>query len=495
MALSLQQEFALLDEEVQAAWLAEQDEQTLKEIARKEWWWESRPEQVPPETAYFIFLYLAGRGTGKTRSGSEWIVERALRYPFDKSGSPTEHLVVAESLSEARRFCVEGPSGILKVLTRREVPYHYTRSPKPKIVLTETGARIFFEGADNPDCGRGGNNTSMWLDEIVTWKNADRIWAEGLMPSLRADIDGDHPRCFITTTPKPLPFLRKLLARTDGSVAMSRGSTFDNAAALASHALKEMRLRYEGTKIGRQELYGEMLDDMEGALFSASDLNAARVTEVTGIITSRAVAIDPSLTGDEEGDEMGVVVAVRDERNHIFVLEDASEKLVGREAALHSWRVFARNECDVLIYENNLGHAWLHQVLVDAYRELQRDGFFPEHTNPPLKAVRSYQGKQLRAEPVAMRAEQGRIHMVGRFEALEQQLVGWDPLTSRDSPDRLDAFVHVCRHLMEGERGKARIVSPTDYQVPSLSQTRQTGARGHATAYIRRHQPPKYPNG
>lgn len=469
MALSLQQEFALLDPETQEEWLASLDLETLEEIAREEWWWMARPEQVPPEDAHFLFLYLAGRGTGKTRSGAEWIVERAVRYPRNRAGKPTEHLVVAESLSEARKVCVEGDSGILFVLDRRKIEYHYTRSPKPKIVLKETGVKIFFEGADNPDCGRGGNNTSMWLDEVCTWRRADQVWSEGLMPSLRADIEGDHPRCFVTTTPKPIPLLQGWLARTDGSVAASRGSTFDNAANLSEHALAEMRLRYEGTRIGRQELYGEMLEGIEGALFSQSDIARTRVDIGPLNVTSRAMAIDPSLTGAEDGDEMGVVVALRDENNHIYVVEDASIKLVGRDAALHCWRVFERHECDVMVYENNLGHAWLHQVLVDAYRELQKEGFFEEHTNPPLKPVRSYQGKQLRAEPVSMRYQQGRVHMVGEWPQLERQLVSWDPLSSNESPDRLDAFVHVCRHLMEGERSKARIVSPAATTVPTLA--------------------------
>jgi phage terminase large subunit-like protein len=481
MALSLQQEFAQLPVEMQGLWLAEQSLETLEEILREEWWWASRPEQVPPETAYIIFLYLAGRGTGKTRSGSEWIVERTQRYPHNRAGKPTEHLVVAESLSEARKVCVEGDSGILYVLERRKIDYHYTRSPKPKIILPDTGSKIFFEGADNPDCGRGGNNTSMWLDEVCTWRNPERVWIEGLMPSLRADIDEDHPRCFVTTTPKPIPLLREWLARTDGSVEVSRGSTFDNAINLSVHMLEEMRKRYEGTNIGRQELYGEMLDDMEGALFSYADIAATRVDIGPEHVAYRVVAVDPSLTGDENGDEMGVVVAIRDQRDHMYILEDASIRLVGREAALHCWRVFERYEADVLVFENNLGHAWMEQVLVDAYRELQRSGFFPENTNPPLKPVRSFQGKKLRAEPVSMRYQQHRIHMVGSFEELEKQLVGWDPLASRDSPDRLDAFVHACRYLMEGEKSKARLISPVGYTLPALSPMSRRGS-----AYVRR---------
>lgn len=485
MAYSLQQEFALLPAEVQEAWLAEQSLETLKEIERGEWWWVARPEQVPPQLAETIFLYLGGRGTGKTRSGAEWIVERALRYPLDRAGAPTEHLVVAESLSEARKLNVEGSSGILRVLQRKgfeeKKDYWYTRSPKPKIILTAHETRFFFEGADNEDCGRGGNNASMWLDEVCTWKKPERVWLEGLMPSLRADIEGDHPRCYVTTTPKPIPLLREWLARKDGSVRVSRGSTFDNAINLSAHMLQEMRKRYEGTAIGRQELYGEMLDDMEGALFSQVDIAATRVDIGPAKVAFRVVAVDPSLTGDDDGDEMGVVVVSRDERDHMYVLEDASIRLVGREAALHCWRVFDRYQADVLVYENNLGHAWMEQVLTDAYRELQREGLFPEYTNPPLKPVRSFQGKVLRAEPVSMRYQQHKIHMVGFFPELEEQLVSWDPLSSRESPDRLDAFVHACRYLMEGEKTRATVTSPANYTVSALNPVNRRGQ-----AYIRR---------
>lgn len=475
MGLSLLQEFSLLPPDMQQAWLDEQDEQTLRDIVNKQWWWVARPEQIPPETAYIIYLYLAGRGTGKTRSGSEWIVERCLRYPLDRAGAPTEHLVVAESLSEARKVCVEGSSGILRVLERRGLEekkdFFYTRSPKPKIVFAKHGTRIFFEGADNEDCGRGGNNASMWLDEIVTWKKLERIWIEGLMPSLRADIEGDHPRCFVTTTPKPIQLLRDWLARNDGSIEVGRGSTFDNADNLSAAMLEEMRKRYEGTAIGRQELYGEMLDDIEGALFSFSHIEKNRVDLGPETVAFRVLAVDPSLTGDEDGDEMGVIVVSRDNRDHMYVVADESEKLVGREAALHCWRVFEKYECDVLVCETTLAKGWMAQVLTDAYRELQKEGFFPENTNPPMVSCDPSfrQGKVLRAEPVAMRYQQGRVHHIGRFPKLEAQMTAWDPLAARDSPDRLDALVYACRYLMQGEKKKARIVSPVQYQVPAIA--------------------------
>jgi phage terminase large subunit-like protein len=473
MGRSLQDEFALLPEDVREAWLAEQPKEVLDDILAQQWWWVARPEQVPPETGYIIFLYLAGRGTGKTRSGSEWIVDRCLTYPTDRSGIATEHLVVAESLSEARKICVEGASGILNVLRRRGFEdgkdFIYTRSPKPKITFTAHGTKIYFEGADNEDCGRGGNNTSMWLDEVCTWRNAERVWLEGLMPSLRADIDGDHPRCFVTTTPKPIPLLREWLATTNGTVEKSRGSTFDNAANLSAAMLEEMRRRYEGTALGRQELYGEMLDDLEGVLFSGTHINNNRVDIGPEDVAFRVLAVDPSLTGDDESDEMGVVVASRSRDDHMYIVADESVRLTGRDAAIHCWRVFEQYECDMLVVETTLAKGWMAQVLTDAYRELQRDGFFPDHTNPPMmQCDPSFrQGKVLRAEPVAMRYEQGRVHHIGVFQQLEDQMTGWNPAIAKDSPDRLDALVYACRYLMQGEKKKARIIMPSDYALPS----------------------------
>lgn len=476
MALSLQQQFALLPPEQQLELLSAMSDEQLLEIQRGEWWWTSRPEQVPPPGAWLLFLFLAGRGAGKSRSGSEWIVERCELYPVDKAGAPTEHLIVAQSIDDARKTCIEGPSGVLRVLERKGYEqgkdFTYTSSPKPKILFKKHGTKIFTLGADRPDVGRGGNNASMLLDEVVAWRaDAEKVWIEGLMPSLRSDIEGDHPRCYVTTTPKPIPLLREWLSRQDGSVAVSRGSTFDNVVNLAEHAVNELRKRYEGTSIGRQELYGEMLELAEGALFSYGDIAACRVNIGPEIVKARVCAVDPSLLGSEDGDEMGVIVACRDERNHMYVLADASANLVGREAALHCWHVFDTYACDVLVIETNLAKAWMIEVLVDAFRELQKEGVFPEgNYPPPIKTVHggSNSGKQLRAEPVAMRHQQQTIHMVGEFPLLEGQMVSWDPLMSRDSPDRLDAFVYACRWLMEGEARKAKIHSPTKYTVEAL---------------------------
>lgn len=467
---SLKVRLALLPCEQQKAWLDSCDESTILEMARDEWWYVARPKQIPPAGAWMIFLMLAGRGMGKTKGGSEWIAQRALDIPYDLSGFPTEHLVVAETLSDARIVCAEGPAGILRVLERKGLKkdegYTYVKSPKPRITIVDTGVKIFFEGADGSDVGRGYNLSSLWADEIAKWTSPYEAWYEGILPSLRADLPGgEHPRAFVTTTPKPILLLKEWLAVTDGSVATVRGSTFENILNLSIQVIRELHRKYEGTSIGRQELFGEMLDKGDGILFTYTSIESHRAMIPVDLITFTVVGVDPGLTGDDDGDECGVVVVGKDKGQELYVLEDASMRVTGRDAALHAWHVFIRNKADVLVYENNLGKAWMEQVFKDAYKELQTQGLFPSHTSAPLRGVFSTIGKKLRAEPVAMRYEQGHVHHTQRFDKLESQMLTFDPLApgaKHNSPDRLDALVHACRHLMETEKMAGRIISSID---------------------------------
>lgn len=441
---------------------------------RGEWWWVARPEQIPPAGEWFVCLVLAGRGYGKSRSGSEWIVERVLRNQVDATGTPTEWLVIAETLSDARTICMEGPAGILRVLERRKIKHRYKMSPRP-MVLFPDGAKIYTEGADDPDVGRGYNASGAWLDEIGKWKYPRRAWYEGIMPSLRADLIGDHPRAFVTTTPKPIDILQEWTTRDDGTVHLIRGSTFDNKKNLSPLVIEELRRRYEGTAIGKQELYGEIIEAFEGALFNRLDIETHRVYDTPDNVVATVVGVDPSLTGED--DEMGIVVACRDNQKHMFVLADRSIMAVGRAAALEAWRAVAEFGADKLVVEENLGKKWMQQVFTDAYKELCDQDLFPKGSQPPLVRVDARVGKRTRGEPVAMRCEQGRLHMVGRnFETLENQMATFTAWGQRESPDRLDALVHACRWLMDGEKKEVRITSPADLQSTTLQDLNAMGS-------------------
>lgn len=433
---------------------------SLKEIVRDEWWWTARPEQIPPPGNWLIYLVLSGRGWGKSRSGAEWIVDRTIKYPRDVSGAPTERLLVAETIADGRNICVGGPSGILRVLSRRGIPYRYIRSPKPQIIFLETGCLIHVEGADDADVGRGYNAADAWLDEMAKWPDPRGSWIEGIMPSLRADLPGDHPRAYITTTPKPIALLREWVTRSDGSIITIRGSTFDNSINLSPLVLDALRSTYEGTMIGQQELEGVLLDAASGKVFSQADINTTRIRVGEEPQLSRVVVgIDPGGTGEQ--DETGVVVVGQDSKYDQYVLGDHTIMGVGREAARHCWRILAQYQAQRMVVENTLGKTWVTEAFTDAYVELRdHEGLFPKGSKPPLETVDSKKSKKTRAQPVGMRCEQHRIHFVGFLSALEHQCVEFDP-EDKDSPDRLDAFVSASRWLMKQEPRRATIVTPT----------------------------------
>jgi phage terminase large subunit-like protein len=460
MGLSLAERVALLPQHYRDEWLASLPDEIIAEILADEWWWTSRPEQVPPAGNWLVCLALAGRGFGKSRAGSEWIVERVLQHPFDRHNVPTEWLVVADTLADARTINAEGPSGILNVLSRRHIDHRYKQSPRP-MVLFPDGAKIYLEGADDPDTGRGYNAAGILCDEMAKWVKPYETWYEGLLPALRADLINDHPRAFVTTTPKPIRLLEEWLAREDGTIHVITGSTFDNASNLSAYALAELKLRYAGTDLGQQELYGKLLDLGAGGLFKRIDIARNRVSEPPDDIMSTVVGCDPNLTGDDA--MFGIVVVARTVDNHFYVLADRSVPDSGRAAILAAWRAVAEFGADLLVYEENLGKRYLDEVIRDAYQECIDQGVFPRHTTPPTKKVHAKHGKRTRAEPVAMRNEQGRLHMVGVHEYLENEMVRFDPESTRESPDRMDAMVHACLKLMDGERRRLAVGDPSKY--------------------------------
>ena len=445
--------------EAQREFLAQLPMPVLQEIVRDEWWWTARPEQVPPPGEWLIYLVLSGRGWGKSRAGSEWIVNRTVKYPKDSSGAPTERLIIAETIADARNICIGGPSGVLRVLGRRGIRYRYIKSPKPQILFKDTGCIIHVEGADDADVGRGHNAADTWLDEMCKWPDPRGSWIEGIMPSLRADIPGDHPRAFVTTTPKPIALMREWSSRTDGSVITVRGSTFDNKINLSSLILGALRQTYAGTLIGQQELDGVLLDAAIGKIFSQVHINTSRVTpDEVPELPHIVVGVDPGGTGEE--DETGVVVVGRDKKFDQYMLGDHTVLGVGRDAARHCWSIFAQYGATKLVVENTLGKKWVTEAFTDTYAEMCRDGLFPSGSRAPLQTIDSKLSKKTRAEPVGMRCEQGRIHFVGYHPKLENQCVEFDP-ADRDSPDRLDAFVSASRWLMKQEPRRATVVTPT----------------------------------
>lgn len=365
-----------------------------------------------------IWLLMAGRGFGKTFVGSSWIVHNALTIPN------SEWLVTAPTFRDVQRTCFEGDSGIIKRFNEGEMQ-QYLRNEL--LIRLSNGSKIHGISADEPERARGLNLWGVWADEIGSWRRPE-IWYEGIIPALRK---GDNPRAVVTTTPRPTKLVKDLYGRTDGTVHMTRGSTFDNREHLSAVALDELKRRYDGTRLGSQELYGALLEDVEGALFKMGDIDRARVTqmELPEDLVQVIVAVDPAVTSDENSDLTGIVVVASDDRGHGYILADKTMKGTPEACMRAAVLAYHQFSADCVVAEVNNGADYIGTVLKHV------DSFVP------FRPVRASRGKEIRAEPVAALYEQGRIHHVGTMTELEEEMCEWIPGVSGKSPDRLDALV------------------------------------------------------
>lgn len=395
----------------------------------------ARPSQLPPATDWRVWLILAGRGFGKTRSGAEWVRAQV------EQGRAGRIALVGATAADVRDTMIEGESGLLKVFHDEHRPRY---EPSKRRVTFHNGAIATTYSADEPDRLRGPNHDLAWADEIAAWRYPE-AWAQ-LMFGLRI---GDRPRVVATTTPKPTRLIRDLVERPD--VAVTRGSTYDNAANLSAEFLNEMRQQYEGTRLGRQELNAEILLDADGALWTRDMLDATRTTTVPDL-QRVVVAVDPAVTATADSDETGIVVAGIDSRGRGYVLEDRSLKASPSEWAASAVTGYHVHKADRVVAEANQGGDMISHTIrtVDP--------------GVPVKLVRASRGKRTRAEPVAALYEQGRVAHVGLFPELEDQLCTWTP--DGPSPDRLDALVWALTELMVTSR-QAEAVVPFQSTRPS----------------------------
>jgi phage terminase large subunit-like protein len=368
------------------------------------------------DESWNIWMFMAGRGCGKTWAGANWIIEQALKNPG------TMWAVVAPTFRDVRVTCFEGPSGIRRQLEPGEEAQWRRNELRLDLV---NGSVLYGYSADQPERLRGSNLSGAWTDEMGSWQY-EETWYEGLVPALRI---GEHPRVLVTTTPRPTHLVRDLYSRRDGTVHVTTASTWENAKNLSAAALDELRRRYEGTRLGRQELEGELLEDLEGALWRRSDIDAARVKvgDVPDLIRV-VVGIDPAVTSTEESDETGIVVAGDDGHGHGYVLGDYSMKGTPEQCMREAVRAYKRHGADCIVAEVNNGGDFIGSVL----RAVDPD--------VPYRTVRASRGKALRAEPVSALAEQRRLHHVGSLGELEDQLCSYVPGIGA-SPDRMDALV------------------------------------------------------
>lgn len=403
---------------------------TPDEQARRRWQVEARPEQRLPDGDWRAWYLQGGRGSGKTRAAAEGLAELIRSHP------PGDWAVIAPTYGDARDTCMEGGSGLLAALGLTRSFSGWNRSMGE--LRLPNGGTVFVDGADDGALRvQGKNLRGAWADEVGLWRRWPTAWHESIGFAVRLA----PAKVIASGTPKEGHGLVLLLVE-DERVPKSRLRTTDNLANLSSHAVADLERRWAGTRLGRQELEGEVLTDVPGALWTRALLEACRV-EVAPDCSRIVVAVDPSGGDSEEHDEQGIVVCGRGYDGHGYLLADRSCRETpngwGRRA-VQAWSDF---DADAIVWEANYGGQMAEHTLRTAADAIGLSGV-------TLRQVTASRGKRVRAEPIAALYEQSRIHHAGSgFELLEDQMVSWTPESGR-SPDRLDALVWAFSDLMLG---------------------------------------------
>lgn len=424
-------------------------EDFLKQLSKKDaeeilytWEFWARPEQLEPPGDWSVWLLNAGRGFGKTRCGAEWVRHRV------KMGDK-RIAAVAPTKGDVRRVMVEGESGLLNICWAGDKTYRGADmgfpvwSPTNNTLTWANGAKVEFFSAEDPERLRGPQFSSAWCDEIAAWRNMNDVYSM-LQFCLRL---GKNPKTCITTTPKPVRLVRDLIRGCQTNPEkniLTTGSSYDNSDNIDVSKLAA----FEGTRLGRQELYAEVLEEAAGALWSVELLDKAQIheSELPGENLEQAlkhfsrivVAVDPAVSSNEESDMTGIVVAATDINGVGYILRDATDQYTPSAWAKKVVELYYEYGADRIVAERNQGG------------DMVRHTIETEDPTVPIRLVHASRGKFARAEPVSALYEQGRVKHLPGLDELEQQMVTWEPLGSIGSPDRLDACVWALTDLMLG---------------------------------------------
>lgn len=392
--------------------------------------WTPLPHQIPPDGLWDLWLLLAGRGAGKTDAAAAQTNAHVTGPPC-LPGVPGGHRVaiVAPTLGDATEACVNGPSG----LKRHNPGVRLVSRMGGTFVIWPSGAEAKLFGAYGPEdierLRAGGNRCWAWAEELAAWAKLDECW-DHLQFGLRL---GPHPRAVASTTPRPKKLIRELLEAP--STAVTRATTDDNPN--LPERYRQRLDKYRGTRLGRQEIGGELLTDVPGALWSYDMI--ARAPSPTDLVRA-VVAIDPSGGSDPENDEQGIIVAALGADGRGYVLADRTCRLSPEGWGSRALRAYLDFKADSICGEANYGGDMVAAVVRNAARAL-------DVTQPHYKAVHASRGKAVRAQPVAQLYEQGRVSHTDVFAELEDELTSWTPESGR-SPNRLDALVWALTDLM-----------------------------------------------
>ena len=400
--------------------------------ANADWHINGRLDQKPPPGDWRTWLLMGGRGSGKTRAGAEWVHEAA-----SGAAVPMRIALVAETLADAREVMVDGVSGLWRIARHKRPVFEISR----RRLVWPNGSVAQLFSSEDPESLRGPQFDLAWCDELGKWKHAQETW-DMLQFGLRL---GTEPRQVVTTTPRAIPLLKAIIA--DPGTVTRRISTLGNAGNLAPGFIKAMEARYGGTRLGRQELDGELIEDREDALWNRDMLERLRV-RMPGPLGRIVVAVDPPAAERARDSCCGIVVAALEASGRAAVLADLSVA----NASPGTWgeavvRAVRRFQADRVVAEVNQGGDMVSAILHSIDPAL------------PVTTVRATRGKYLRAEPVAALYEQGRVVHAGTFAALEDQMCDFGPdgLSGGNSPDRLDALVWALTSLMLSGQGEPRV--------------------------------------
>lgn len=394
----------------------------------------ARKKQIPPDWNWIVWLLLAGRGWGKSRTGAEWLKSQALAQPG------TRWFIAAPTFGDARDICVEGESGLLSVVPPKLLK-RYNRSLGEVVFTNDSRVKLF--SGDEPERFRGPQHHGGWFDELAAFRYGQEAWDQAMF-GLRL---GDHPQVVVTTTPKPTPLIRDLIERE--TVHVTRGSTFENRVNLAGSALAEFE-KLKGTRLGRQELDAEILLDVPGAIATIDQLDRCRVNVHPDLI-KRVCIVDPAVTNTESSDHTGISLMGRSVTDHVYLLEDLALKEDVQDWALAAVTMAVKGFAGTLLYESNQGGDSIAVVLqqaLDRYNAAVGRNHFLD-----IEPVAAKQSKYDRALPLQQAIQQSTFHPVGFHPVFEQQATTWVPVNEKGkqmpSPNNLDTVVHGYRWLMD----------------------------------------------
>jgi phage terminase large subunit-like protein len=395
------------------------------------WAFNARHEQFEPEgDDWRVWMFTGGRGAGKTRSGAEWIVHNALVRDYK------EQAIVSTTHSDLIKTMIFGSSGIKSVCPNIEV------NKSDKIITFPNGNKVYGDSAEKPDSLRGPNLYSAWVDELSSWRYDEECW-NMLKMTLRL---GNRPRVFVSSTPKPRPFFKKLMQLH--STIVTKCSTFANAKNLSADFIKDLLELYEGTRLGRQELNAEILEDNEGALWNRDLIEKCRRIDADAKSFSKIiVAVDPATTSNQKSDDTGIMVCATDGKRG-YVLKDGTLKGTPKEWGERVIKIAQIYNANLIVAEGNNGGDLVKTVLNSIDDKI------------PVKMVHASNGKRARAEPVSMLYEQFKVHHVGtakEFMELEDEMCEWDK-KSTSSPNRIDAMVWGISSLMLTRQPRIRML-------------------------------------